>query len=835
MPPTASPFSTNFPSDAPDLIGREIAARHLLSLLSAHRVVTLTGPGGIGKTVLALNVARSLFPTFDGDGFVVELLSLSDPNLLPSAVAGVLGLKLGGDEISPTPSRGRSVGRSSCLFSTIASMSSKRPPSSPKHSCVCVRGASILATSREILRIKGEHVFRPPLDVPPQHLEEAGTVLEHSAVRLFIARTTASGWEISRRRDDLSAIAAICRHLDGIPLAIEFAAARAVTLGVQQVAKRLDDRFKLLTTGQRTALPRHQTLRAALDWSYELLPEPERCLLRRAAVFPAGFTLEAATAVMSGTGNDPQAVADGISNLVAKSLLTLEGTAPSGRWQLLETIRAYAIEKLAECGDGEQANMARGEFFRDLFVTAAPGSQPQPSAAEMARYADEIDNVRASIDWCFSSSGNPGIGVALTAAYAPVWLDLSLAAELCERAERALEVLTNSDLARGARLRMELQIALGISLIITMGSVERTRIVLNAAVDLAESLDDLDAQVRALWALWAVHFNAGDCFAAQSAAERFSRLGFRAGDPAVASVGDRIMGYTLHYRGHQGEARNCFERALVRPKDQRDRTRFLYDQHVLARAMLARSLWLQGFADQAAAVARASVASAQATNDQLTLCFVLAMAVCQIALMTGDHAGAEPSVTRLIDAATKQSFTQYVMVGRWLEGALLIERRDFERGTALVRATLEKGEGTGWMACYPTYLGTLAQGLAGLGRIAEALATIEQALAKADRGGERWYLPELLRIKGEVLLQSAADGSAAEAEDCFVGAIDVSRDQGALFWELRGALSLARLRVSQNRQEDARRILAPVYGRFPEAVETADLRCARVMLEAFPT
>jgi non-specific serine/threonine protein kinase len=366
------PFLTNLPVAASDLIGRATAMQHLRDLLSAYRVVTLTGLGGIGKTALALEVARSLLPTFQGDGRLIELVSLSDPGLVPSAAAGVLGLKLGGNEISPD-SVARAVGGKKPLLvldncEHVVDAAARLAETLVR---MCPR-TSVLATSREVLRIEGEYVYRvPPLEVPPPDQEETGNILERSAVRLFIARTTALRSDFSPRRESLSAIAAICRHLDGIPLAIEFAAARAATLGVWQVASRLDDRFALLTDGRRTARRRHKTLRATLDWSYEVLPKPERCLLRRLAVFPAGFTLEAAASVMSETESS---VADGISKLVSKSLVTLDGSASARRWRLLETIRAYALEKLAESGEAEQAAQRHAEFFRDLIAPAAPGS-----------------------------------------------------------------------------------------------------------------------------------------------------------------------------------------------------------------------------------------------------------------------------------------------------------------------------------------------------------------------------------------------------------------------------------------------------------------------------
>ena len=400
---TATPnsFLTNVPVAASALVGRETAVQNLSDLVSAYRAVTLAGPGGIGKTVLASEVARRLFPKNESDVFFVELVSLSDPQLVASTVASILGLRCG-DEISPA-SVARAIGTrrlllvlDNCEHVIAAAALAETLLRSCPHT-------TVLATSREVLRIEGEFVYHvAPLEVPSQHQELSSDILDRSAVQLFIARMGAIRADFLPHHEDLPAIVAIVRRLDGIPLAIEFAAARAATFGIQEVAGRLDDRFALLTGGRRTALPRHQTLRATLDWSYELLPEAERRLLRRVAIFPAGFTLEAAAAVMRDDGNSVLAVLEGISNLGEKSLITLDTSTPAGRWRLLETIRAYALEKL---GSGEEAAWvarAHAEFFRDLVIRAAPASRSDPTSIGLTLCLREIDNVRAALDWSFS-------------------------------------------------------------------------------------------------------------------------------------------------------------------------------------------------------------------------------------------------------------------------------------------------------------------------------------------------------------------------------------------------------------------------------------------------
>ena len=230
---------------------------------------------------------------------------------------------------------------------------------------------TVLATSREILRISGEHAYRvPPLDFPSSDLALPDAILGHSGVELFVARIQAQDSTVAVDNDVLSAAAAICRQLDGVPLAIEFAAARAAVLGIAEVAARLEDRFQLLTSGRRTALPRHQTLRATLDWSYQLLPNSEQLLLRNVAVFPAGFTLDGAAAVVEDTGLDSAAVTEGVANLVAKSLITRVKAETVSRWHLLETIRAFCS---AECFTSGCAALRRAR------VGSTPRSKALPA------------------------------------------------------------------------------------------------------------------------------------------------------------------------------------------------------------------------------------------------------------------------------------------------------------------------------------------------------------------------------------------------------------------------------------------------------------------------
>jgi predicted ATPase len=699
---------------------------------------------------------------------------------------------------------------------------------------LCPR-TTIVATSREVLRIDGESVYRvPPLEVPALGQAAPDYIMQYSAVELFVARTKALNAGFSPTAEDLASIATICRRLDGIPLAIEFAAARAAVLSVQGVAAGLRDRFALLTAGRRTALPRQRTLRATLDWSHELLPDAERRLLRRLAVFPGGFTVDAATAVMTDTGFDASAVLDGIANLVAKSWVALDKSGAAARWTLLETIRAYAIEKLVEHAEAEIVAGHQALYFRDLFTPQARGARSSLSDEDLARHVREIDNVRAVLDWSFSA-GDQAIGIDLTAAYAPVWRYLSLMSECRERCERALLSL-EPHVTVNMPLRMQLQIALAAAIFITMGPPEQATTLLTEALETADALNDLNAQAAALSTLLAIYVLRGEYDRTRIAAERIEQIAHRIDDPVSLLAAYRELGATLLTSGRPREAQQYFERILrspTAPGNRRDAIYYNPNDHAVARAMLARALWMQGFTDQALKEARLSLKDLQGTDHQLQLCPILYHGICRIATMTGDFATADREIERLIEVATGLNAHLWETAGHFLKGKLLVERGEFAQSLLVLRDAFETG-GRTWRLSYAEFKGTLALGLAGTGRLDEALVALDDAMAAAGEDGHGWYAPELLRIKGEVLLQQAADQSTLAAEDCFNQAAQMAREQSALFWELRVALSVARLRVSQGRGHEARAPLASVYDRFTEGFATADLQAARTLLEGLP-
>jgi len=823
---------TNVPEPVSDLIGRDDELTEILKLVAAHRLVTLTGPGGIGKTRLALAAARLLLPQFPEGVWLAELAPLADAGLIPAAAAAAAGV-----ELAPGPVSARRVasalgGKALLLILDNCEHVIDAAAVMAEEVLHANAAAHVIATSRELLKAEGECIYRvQPLTVPTEDTEDHDALLRYDGIRLFLERARAAAPHFRADRDITRTIAAICRRVDGIPLAIELAAARAGALGIGELAARLDDRFALLTSGRRTALARHQTLRATLDWSYNLLSEPEQSLLRHLAVFVSGVTVDGAVAVMRDNGASEASVTESLANLVEKSLALRDLSMAGARWRLLDTIRAHAREKLTEEGEADDAARRHAEFFRDLFGSAGGASQLQPSAEDIARFEREIDNIRAALDWSLSPAGEAQIGVSLMAHCALAWLHSTLLSECADRAERALQQI-NPGMQVSDALRMQLYLALGVSLGLTMGHVDRAKAALTQALGLGESLDDRQAQLRALWALWALHINIGQARAAKSVVEQFSSVAGGADDQAALLVAERLRGYTFHHLGENHAARACCERVLHYPTAAGGSYVLVrtMDQHIMARAMLARVLWYEGCLDQAAEHARASLEEAQSNAYPLSMCEVLRLARCPLALMAGDLAAAEQAIAMLRDIADGSNAAFYKIPARLLQGKLLIARGEFAPGVAVLRSELDSVETPIWALAHPEFLGALAEGLAGLGWLAEALETVKEALTEAESGGERYYVPELHRINGELLLR--AEAKAPVVAECFERAIGVARAQNALFWELRAALSLARLRFGQARGEHAREILAPVYGRFTEGFDTGDLRAAKALLDA---
>jgi predicted ATPase/DNA-binding winged helix-turn-helix (wHTH) protein len=811
----------SFPLGLTRMVGREITIDAISAQLIAGRFVTIVGSGGIGKTTVAVSIGHRLLEQFGDLVYFIDLGSVRDPLHVASATGLALGLPI--NERDPVPSliaalqhRRILLVLDSCehVIETASVLAERIFNEAPR--------VHILATSREMLRVEGEQIHRlAPLECPSEDVHlTARQALAFPAVRLFVERATANQSRFAFNDADAPIVAAICRKLDGIALAIELAAGRVDAYGIRGVATLLDRRFGLLWRGRRTALPRHQTLAATLDWSYDLLQEFERTVMHRLSVFAGSFTLEAARSVAAGDDLDDALVTAAIDGLVTKSLLAVDTRDATTYFRLLDTTRAYASQKLAESSETDQIAGRHAAYFLELLDRV--GTKTQDSI---------IDEVRAALDWAHSDRGDPALAVDLTASAAPVWLHHFLVDECKERIEQAI-ALFDQMVARNARRDLRLFSSLTVALMETNSDPAKIDEALSRAVELAEELNDSEYRIRSLWGLWFARQLKGDCRGALQIATRFATLPDGAVEAADRFVGERILGATLHIMGDQARARAHLEsmlRGYVAPPGQIHIQRYNYDQQVAARSYYAQVLWLLGFPDQAMAVANRALDDAIALNHDLSILCAIVHGVFPLALERGDRGVTEQLVSSMLQRAEK--FPPMSAWGQCYAGVLKIRKSDAASGLSLLRDGLKVEKGGLWSR-YLFFLGDLAIGAFNTGDRSKALVTIDQALDQAERNEERWYLAELMRIKAELVLRQGEAGATASAEALFESSLDWSRKQSALSWELRTATSFARLMKQQGRAAEARELLDPVYLRFTEGFATKDLVEARSLLSS---
>ena len=827
------PVPTNIPAQLSELIGRDDVLGEIQNLVSAHRLVTLSGSGGIGKTRLAVAASLRMLSSFADGVWLSDFSPLVDAALVPTRVATAIGLELGGGEVSAQRVAQALAGRKLLLI--LDTCEHLVAGAAALADAVLRAGESVrvVATSREPLQVEGEWIYPvPPLGVPPDNSETAEDLLRYGAVELFVQRARAVNPRLSLDRRAMSGVAAVCRQLDGIPLAIEMAAAHTSTLRPDEIAARLDDRFQLLIGRRRMALPRHQTLRATLDWSYELLTSSERTILRRLAIFSGPFSLTAASVVAAkGPDLTPSQVIEGTSMLVAKSLVVTEVGDASTSFRLLDTTRAYAIEKLEESGERQCLARQHAAYFLDLMDHAQAELQTRRTAEWLRDYGPEIDNLRSALDWAFSAKGEPALGIALTTAAFPLWLHLSLLEECRSRVEQALATEPEPDM----RQQMKLHAALGATLMYTRSVTDpEVGATWAKALELAERLGDIDYQLRSLLGVWSSHMRSGEHRIALEFANRFHSLATDRSSPSDRMIGELMIGEVEYLAGNLVNARRRIEHMLTGYSQSNrwsDIVRFQVDQLSRPRALVARIMWLQGFPDQAMNEVKRSIEDAHGADHSVSLCYALALAGCPLALLAGHMCTAEHYISVLLDKSRKHALPLWEGWGRYYQGLLLINANDFDDGLRILRVGLSVLGEARFAVRFVGFLGDAATALGRAAQIREGLAEIDEALERFALSKERWLITDLLRSKGELLLLQGGAATAASAEKLFREALETATELGALSWELRAATSLARLRCVQGRSAEALALLQPVYDRLTEGFGTPDVLAAKRLLD----
>lgn len=795
------------------VIGRADSVGAISVQLKRRRFVTIVGPGGIGKTTVALAVAGELQNDYEHGVCFVELAALSDDRLIPGALASALGLASLGDQ--PLSSLTTHLRDKSMLL--ILDNCEQALDAVACLAETLLRGAPrlhIVSTSRQPLRGEGEFLHHlSTLEVPAADADIGVTeTFGFSAVELFVERAAASLDTFELNSANVGTVAEICRRLDGIPLAIELAAARVDLFGIDGLAARLNDCFALLTKGRRTALPRHQTLRATLDWSFNLLSGPEQIALIRLSGLAGDFSMDAAVALACGPDRTAPGI-DAITGLVEKSLVVADLSGHLVQYRLLGTTRIYALEKLALSGESDAIAKCHAAYFLSFARQCEIDWDLMPPMQWLAIYGRSIDDMRSAIDWALSEDGDFSIGLDLVIATAPLWFQLSLMEEYRERLERALAHLgrkVEADLPRQARL----YVALGHAVWYALNDTDRMQVAFSRAFAISETARDRPVQLQALWGLWAVERCRGAYEAALSIAERYKQIATDLGDPKFITLANRILSTNHHYLGHHSTARELAEGVEKQaPKAVRSvNNDFQLDRHVAMTSVLARIKWLSGFPDQAAIVAREAVDSALETKHALSIGYALCMAGCPVALWNGDLSEAEVCTGLLRRHAARNGL--YSSWGECYEH--VIRLRQGSEADVLSAAYIEARVDVSTISHFSMFLD---------GTSPLAIPGDEVSLQPP------WSRSEMLRIAAEQILSQEAPDAEKLADGFLVQAIDVAHSQAALSFELRIAITWARLWQRTGRREAARSLLAATLGKFTEGFATRDLLVAKQLVD----
>lgn len=809
--------SSNLPPRLSRMIGRKNAIDEVSDLLATKRFVTIHGPGGIGKTTVAVAVGHTQLATFAGAVHFLDLGPLTDPRLLPTILTTALGLPVHSNDqigglVSFLRERPMLLIFDSCehLIEATARLAERLFQEAPQ--------LSILATSREALRVEGEYVYPlPALDSPPEGDElNASQVLAYPATYLFIERISAAGHRFELSDGDAPVIAQICRKLDGIALAIELAAARVSVHGLHETAALLDNRLKLLWRGRRTAVARHQTLSAALHWSYDLLSDTERAVLRHLSIFVGPFTIEAAQAVANDGALDTSQIAHAIGQLVAKSLVSTNTSGFSTRYRLLDATRAYAIDKLTDSGEAKDTAHRHARYYLAL-LEATRGSADE---------AEHLGNLRIALEWSLQQRGDVPLGIALAATSVRIFFELSLLNECQYWADLALSLINET--SRGTQRELELQAALGLSLMLAKGPGDQSLEALTRGLEVAEALNDRINQFRFIVRLHWYYRRAGHFNRLIEFGERAAIVAKEANDSTMAAARS-LLGVSYHLVGDQFLALTHLEAALSHPPTAKrvSTVDFEFQFHGRARIALARTLWVHGYPDRAVKVAWEAVSTPTTAQHAPTFCIVLIWSIT-ICFWVGDMASAEKLIERLIAHAERHSLTTYAAAGHGLRGELLVRRGQTDAGVSLLRQTLHTLHVNHYRLYTTEFAATLAEGLARTGQLNEAIAVLDENIATAEFNGNLFYTPEMLRIRGKFSQQAQ---NQRDAEGYFRRSIELAVQQSARAWHLRTSISLSKLLLRQSRVNEAQEALGEAYAYFSEGFETADLQTARQLLD----
>lgn len=797
------------------LIGREALSTELAGRLAGARLLTLTGPGGIGKSVLVLAHAREHRGRYADGVYSVDFATLQDAAMVNATVGTALGVSLqAGDPVAGI-CRALQGMRALLVFDNCEHV--LQPVSDlAAHITAACKETRVLATSREPFGITAEQVLRvPPLALPGQADRlDCADALAVPAIALFVERAAANSHRFVLTNDNLPTVVDLCRQLDGLPLAIELAAARVEALGVEGLTLRLNDMFGLLTRSRRLADARHAALDAMLDCSFRLLDEVERTVLRRVSVFYAPFSLEAAVVVCADADIEPAAVLNAVLALEDKSMLTLETEQGVPRYRCLNITRRYAAERLRQSEEAAEVARRHASHLHTVFLGARDGIVGRSLSQWQRQYGGLSADLLAALDWSFGLGGDVLLGVELCASVPLQVIELGMIGAFCDRVEQALDRLDGMA-DSSAKARSETRLACMWALATTHVSLSHERRAPIAARLARMSVEAVlpDERPLVLAAMCVAAFTLGDYARIGRLAGRALRdgegRGYRADLSAQLTqvLADRWSALSLHFRGFHRRAREHAIKTLQSGLPSGS-TQALgpISLRVSMGVVLSRIDWLEGAVD--AALARVlQVVSVAEDEHPLGLAMALGLGLAPVALWRGDDALARETVEKLDALARRHALSFWCDWARYLRAFLAPAGEAHDRETE----SPELGDAPPMML--------------------ELAATVRPGLVPKDllaaSTGTLWCGPEASRLLAE---RARAGGEApAEVEAGLARAFVQAQAQGALSWELRCAMSLARLWEAGDRVDEATALLGNVLARFDQGYDSTDLRQASAL------
>ncbi|XHS00340.1 transcriptional regulator [Sphingomonas sp. DBB INV C78] len=787
---------------------------HLRDALAMHRLVTIVGAGGMGKTALALAAIADSANDAGVECVFVDFSTSVSLLHVEGRIFEELGLEGNPRDITAhlvraLLSRNVLLVFDNCehVIGHVAGVAGALTSGT--------EGVSILATSREPMRIPGERVLPlEPLNCPPEGAsltsEEA---MRYTAIEMFVQAANMRSRAFAIDNKNASLLGEVCRRLDGIPLAIELAAATTDIMTVNELVQRLDDRFAVLTRGTRTALPRHRTLQAALDWSYDALSEGEATVMRRLGVFPGQFSTTDAQAVAANGALSGLMVQDALADLVAKSLLTVDVSGEVASFRFLETMRVYARLKLLE---SDEASTLYARFVERTLVELLGMNGRDGSAEDIKRgHNDLLDDWRAAHDWA-TRAGDWHTALRLMEAGTGFCQRLNITVEYVDRAKITLRSVP-SDLSDEEILRSEMAVCnqtaqILIDLEQSSRSLEWAEMVALRSLALSRKLQAPEHQMSSLVTLTLTALTLADAAKLTAYASQVDALAQRSQDPDFLRIAHYLNGYAKYYSSDLGAALYDLDQALVGASTSKPNISATVDYTPSVRTIRSRALWTRGefqsSLDEMAEAHRAAIEGGYAP----TIAWVAWGGGVCVYLWAGAIEQAAASALIFENLAREHSnpgWAAYIPALHEAFDRLRHPRRSFDAGP------------TSWTPTALSHVDIMTSIHCAFHRPAD--------LQRMEGTPHHWCAAEHFRAAGE---QRLAAGQMAEAERYFLRALATSTAQGAVAWEIRATLSLARLRIQQDQRVAVRELLEPISDRFADWSVNADLVHARELLDA---